>query len=282
MYILYVSNRTEDYYDANTRQFLTFGHGNRVKAVRRAVWAPGVESRDDAIQYVNSRISLTAAQMKPKQIVDLGCGVGESLLYLESRFPDARLKGVTLSRVQAEIAALLTQKKGSRAGIVKGSYLDENFYRNELGPGPVLYFMIESLLHCPDYKGLLDLLMKYSGSGDRVIICDDFLLKKPDNPGELKMLSEFRDNWHAACLITPEELKKAFRKRGFINETAENWTGYLELFRIRDWITRIFLPVIKSLPGTAPWRENLIGGTALQSLLNRGYLGYYFTVFLRS
>ncbi len=267
---------TRRYYDANTRRFLSLGHGSTVKAVRRAVWAPEVTDRTEAIQYVNGRIAGLFSEMEFRKVIDLGCGVGESLMYLESENPRPEYIGITLSGIQKKIGRQLIKERDSRVNIFQGSYLDEGFYQEHTAGTRTLFFMIESLLHCPDTGKLFSLLQRYSQAGDCLVICDDFLKRAPCTYREERLLKEFRRNWHAGTVAATDSLKELVSPAGFDVVTQEDWTEYLELFRPRDRLTRLFLPLIKIIPGSFPWQENLLGGTALQSLLKSGVLGYFF------
>ena len=93
------------YYDHNSDRFERFGHGGA--SIHRAVWGPGVQTRAAAIHYLDE---LLLAQLRPlagtPRVVDLGCGLGASLMYLAERLPVAA-EGITISARQAERAAAL-------------------------------------------------------------------------------------------------------------------------------------------------------------------------------
>ena len=88
--------RVRQYYDRNTLSFLETGQGGA--SIRRAVWAPGVTERSEAFRTIDRRI--LEAITPGARVVDLGCGVGSSLLWLIERAQFDGL-GVTLSGVQA-------------------------------------------------------------------------------------------------------------------------------------------------------------------------------------
>jgi SAM-dependent methyltransferase len=286
------------YYDRNTKRFLSLGQGGSVSAIHRAVWAPEVTNREEGMHYVHDLIVKNALQLQPELVVDLGCGIGGSMLYLASRCK-ARFYGVTISRIQAAAGALLIREKemDRRVVIEQRSYLDSSLYsllEKNRGSGACLFYGIESFLHTPSSEELLDHLGGFCRAGDVLIVCDDFLSVewgegprgKPKTGGErtvsrkaVRMVSRFRRNWKAHGLISAKQLILLAGRYGFQLKENRNLTGFLELGRVRDKIIRFAVFFLVVLPFRPSWLENMIGGDALQYLLKRGTVEYRYLVF---
>ncbi|MEM7655437.1 MAG: methyltransferase domain-containing protein [Bacteroidota bacterium] len=105
------TDQVQDYYDRNTDRFLKLGkHGGSLN-IHQALWADGIETQEEAVSYSNRLvleevIQLSQARLgKSIRVLDLGCGVGASLLYVAKHFEgEADFQGVTLSPVQAQLA----------------------------------------------------------------------------------------------------------------------------------------------------------------------------------
>ncbi len=96
------------YYEKNTPRFLRFGGGGDVGAIHRKVWAPEVKTRDEAFLYVNRCIEVTIhehflSKASPLRIIDLGCGVGGTALWLSEHL-NAFVTGISNSPLQVRIA----------------------------------------------------------------------------------------------------------------------------------------------------------------------------------
>jgi tRNA1(Val) A37 N6-methylase TrmN6 len=114
------------YYDANTEAFVRHGEGGGLGAIHRAVWGPGVTTRDHAFRYVDDLILRqldTLSLPGTAHVLDLGCGVGGSLAYLAQQRP-IRGTGITLSPVQASLGRQRLAALGvaDRVQIVEGDF----------------------------------------------------------------------------------------------------------------------------------------------------------------
>ncbi|HTZ52808.1 MAG TPA: methyltransferase domain-containing protein, partial [Spirochaetia bacterium] len=115
-----------DYYEGNTRLFLSLGIGATTLAMRRAVWADGVENLRQSVDYVNVLIAAEILALdarrggggggaggEPLRVLDIGCGVGGSLLFLCRAVGEAlQGVGVTISPRQADIARRQARLRG--------------------------------------------------------------------------------------------------------------------------------------------------------------------------
>src|SRR5688572_29166243 len=103
------------YCDANSARFERYGQGGGT--LHRAVWGPNVSSRVEAFRYVDRMILQeldVLARRVPESlhVLDLGCGVGSSLLFLACH-TSIEGTGATLSEAQARRA----REAGRRAGV---------------------------------------------------------------------------------------------------------------------------------------------------------------------
>ncbi|NYE20461.1 SAM-dependent methyltransferase [Microbacterium immunditiarum] len=269
------------YYDRNTRAFLRYGHGGGEGVIHRAVWGTGVAERREALHYVEDRIAdvirRCAAEAETPHVVDLGCGVGASLCYLAERLP-IRGTGITLSPEQAELGRKRIAALGldGRVTCREGDFTDlpPDLERADVA------FAIESFVHASDPERFFAECARLVRRGGALAICDD-MRGATDSAAAERTLRRFVRGWHANTLLTPEELRAMAARAGFVHVSAERLTPYLELRRPRDVaIAALIAPL-----GVLPWRSTrldpLIGGTALQTGLAKGWIDYDLAVFRR-
>jgi SAM-dependent methyltransferase len=269
------------YYDRHTPGFVAFGHGAAVGAIHRAVWGPGVRDRRSAFRYVEDQIVELIRYLPPEAnrhtVVDLGCGVGASLRYLAERLP-IRGTGITVSPVQAQLATTLIRDAGLSDCVV---CLEGDYCELPAGLGPVdLAYAIESFVHAPEPTRFLDQCRRLVGPGGMLAICDDFR-GAPGGPKAERTIERFREGWHINSLLDVEELKVLARAAGFEHRSTLDLSPYLEIHRVRDRVVGALLSLLGWLPSVRTRFDHLVGGRALQTCLERGWVRYELTVFRR-
>jgi tocopherol O-methyltransferase len=271
------------YYDRNTAAFVALGQGGGVGAIHRAVWGPGVGTREEAFRYVEDRIAEHVRRLpldvETPHVVDLGCGVGASLCYLAQTLPSITATGITLSPVQAEYARERVRQAGLsiRVRCLEGDYCDL-----PAGVPPAdLAYAIESFVHGPSPERFFAECRKLIRPGGVLVICDDFRRATPSTAATAA-IDRFRRGWRVNTLVTPSELIELAQEAGFEHRSTTDLTHYLELNRPRDRVISALMPLIAWLPLHATRLGHLIGGSALQKCLDERWIGYDLTVFQRA
>jgi SAM-dependent methyltransferase len=269
------------FYDRHTRSFIRFGQGGGAGAIHRAVWGPGVRTRQEAFHYVDDRIAdlargLPASSTMP-HLVDLGCGVGSSLCYLAERLP-VRGTGITLSPLQARLAAqrIHGTQLSNRVTCLEGDYstVPARVQRADLA------FAIESFVHGPAPGPVLAAWARLVRPGGVLVICDDFR-RATDSEAAARAIDRFRRGWRINSLLSRDELQACARMAGFDHESSVDLSAALETGRARDRIISRLCAVAEWLAPGAGRLDYLVGGSALQECLANGWIGYDFSVFRR-
>lgn len=267
------------YYDRHTSTFVALGQGGGVGAIHRAVWGPGVVRREEAFHFVEDRICERSRLIgELSHIVDLGCGVGASLCYLAEKLPISGT-GITLSPVQARLAAERIRRAGldDRIACAEGDFSDlpEGMRRADLA------YAIESFVHALSPERFFAQCGELVRPGGLLVICDDFKRATMD-PAAGPAIERFCRGWHINTLIDPRTLQALARDAGFTHVSTIELSRYLELRRPRDRALAALVPLIERIPRLSARLAPLVGGSALQQCLARGWIGYDFVVFQRA
>lgn len=255
--------------------------------MHRSVWAEGVRNRCEAMNWINNSITSLARRTGAGTILDIGCGVGGSIIVLAQE-GKRRITGVTLSPVQAELGNTLLEERGLRGGIQEdvAEIICGDFTSPELRLSQFdLAYAVETYLHISDKDRFFKKAAKSLKPGGHLVICDDFLLSaeegRPIHEGQRRVLERFRRGWCAQGLTSSAEMKEQAGEYGFAPEEERDLTPYLELGRPRDILIRGLVFLLGWLPVKTAFWKNLLGGDALQRLLKQGILGYRYILLRR-
>lgn len=281
---------TEDvrrYYESLTARFERWGQGRGTGAIHRAVRGDGVRTRAQAFEYLDKLVLLellgiATAFPEPQHVLDLGCGVGASLVYLAERAPVVAT-GVTLSGVQAERA----RERIARAGLTERVRVLEGDYTKL--PGDVrpahLAFSLEAFIHAEDTEAYFRSAARTVVPGGLLVVCDDFAsarAKGPLSPADTAILHDVRRHWLANSLVTVEHAAALAARHGFTLASDRDLTSRLELARPRDRVLAALVSVGKRLSLGGYRFRSFAGGHALQQGLLGGLLEFHAVVFRRN
>lgn len=270
----------QEYYDNNTSLFLKLGQTKEAQNIHRLVWGPGVNTKVEAINYVNKLVSefVTTADSRNMDILDLGCGVGATLSYLATHAVDKHsIEGLTISKKQTEIGRRLLSKLSTESDLAihQGDFHDlAQFSEKDL------VYQIESFVHSDDPDKLLRQVSNTLSTGGRYILCDDFSVSEQDSSKrDEQLITDFKEGWHIGNLNTVDEIAEKARQAGLLLVERTDLTPYLNTYSYRDRLIGIFTSIYNSLPVKSVYWESLRGGDALQRATKRGLIKYWFLVF---
>jgi SAM-dependent methyltransferase len=269
------------YYDRQTPAFIAFGQGGSAGAIHRAVWGPGVGERSQAFHYVEDQIAERMRRLprtsEALHVVDLGCGVGSSLCYLAGQLP-IRGTGITLSPLQAALATQRIRQRGlsDRVVCIEGDYSD---LPSEIAPADFAY-AIESFVHGAEPTRFFAQCRQLIRPGGVLAICDDFR-RQADSPAAARAIDRFCHGWQINSLLEPGELRALASAAGFEHESTVDLSPYLELHRTRDRVISALIALFGWLPLDRTRFRHLLGGRALQTCLDEGWIGYELAFFRR-
>jgi SAM-dependent methyltransferase len=275
-----IADAVRRYYDYNTLAFERFGEGGAV--LHRAVWGEGVTDRAQAFAFIDRRIGdeIAALGSDAPRVLDLGCGLGASLMHQARSFPRSTGVGVTLSPLQASRATTHIARAGlaDRIRCVEADFTELS---EALGTFD-LAFAIESFAHCPNTAAFFASAAARVRPGGRLVVCDDFQARPPRSPRETRWLEAFRAGWMVRGLTELSRARTAAEHAGFRLVADRDFTDFLELRRARDRLLAALLFIGKPLSIQNLRWKSWEGGDALQRALEARLVEYRFVTFERA
>jgi len=272
------AGRVRRYYNKNTLWMLLFGQGRGEAVIHRPVWKGEERSRKEALHTVERLIAGALlgderSKESAKQLLDLGCGVGGSALWLATRYP-VSITGITLSPFQAQTARSFALRRGLSD---RCSFLVADFSQLPDIQGITDAYAIESFSHGNDPAAFFTQTGNLLPEGGRLILCDDFITAKeePLSSQRERWLSQFREGWHLQSLMTAEDALRIAAQRGFDLVEKSELTSCLR--QTPPLIRRLQHLAGKTLRKSA-WGASMYGGSALQICQQNGWTEYLFLV----
>jgi cyclopropane fatty-acyl-phospholipid synthase-like methyltransferase len=215
--------------------------------------------------------------VREPHVVDLGCGVGASLCHVAARQP-VRGTGITLSPEQAAVG--LRRVAGlalsGRVAILEGDFANPP---PDLPPADLAY-AIEAFVHGVSAEAFFAGCARVVRPGGLLVICDDVARPMRDARAQ-RAVERFRRGWRVNTLVESDELRRCAASAGFDLVSTTDLTPWLEIGRPRDRLIAALAPLLARLPRGASRWPHLLGGSALQECLRRGWVGYELVVLRR-
>jgi cyclopropane fatty-acyl-phospholipid synthase-like methyltransferase len=164
-----------DYYEKSYDDYQIVWHVNSRMSMHYGYWDETTRSLKDALTNMNRQLAIIAGVQPHHHVLDAGCGVGGSSIYLAKEV-GCRVTGITLSGAQVKKATENAMKHGvsdrvtfSVANFSATPFADESFD---------VIWCIESVCHANDKGAFLREAFRLLRKGGTLIVADFFRTEK--------------------------------------------------------------------------------------------------------
>ncbi|XP_071722344.1 gamma-tocopherol methyltransferase, chloroplastic-like [Rutidosis leptorrhynchoides] len=168
----------------------------------------------------------------PKNVVDVGCGLGGSSLHMAKKY-GAKCLGITLSAYQAQRANDLAAAQGLSDNV---SFQVANALKQPFPDGKFdLVWSLESGEHMPEREKFVSELVRVAAPGAAIIIaawCHRDLApsEKFLKPKETKFLDKIKNAYHLAEWCSVADYVKLLESHPVQDIKSDDWTRYVTPF----------------------------------------------------
>jgi SAM-dependent methyltransferase len=229
------------------------------------------------VEYVHALVAREIQRAGPEdsfRLLDLGCGVGGTVFGLAERWPDATFHGVTISATQVDRARALATSLGFEA---RCTFEHADFLQDDLGQGFDVAVAIEAFVHSDTPERFFEAAARALRPGGLLVVVDDFLSEPGDDLDvrQRRRVRDFREGWRVPSVCTPAECGAAAVAAGFTTRGDVDLSALVRLRRLRDEVISLVTPFLRvSGLVDVPFFGNMIGGDALRTGLQEGFLSY--------
>ncbi len=209
------------YYDLSEKDYRLIWHLDQCMAMHYGFWDRNVRSLREALIRQNAVLAERAKISKSDRVLDAGCGVGGSSIYLAKNI-GCRVTGITLSNKQVSLA-----KENAKINKVDGlvtfqemDYMETKFPNESFD----IVWGIESICYAPDKLKFIEESFRILKPGGRIIVGDGFIVNE-DMVGRDKIeIRKVLDGWFVDSVDSIDTFSRYLRKAGFMNISYEDIT----------------------------------------------------------
>ncbi|MGH3717677.1 MAG: methyltransferase domain-containing protein [Pseudonocardiaceae bacterium] len=197
----------------------------------------GTRSHTDALKNMN-RVLADRVRIQPdERVLDAGCGVGGSSLWLAAE-RGARVVGITLAARQAAMA----RSYAARRGLTDRVHFDVADFTATPFPDASfdIVWAVESLCHAPRKAAFYQEAARLLRPGGRVVVADFIRAARPLDPAGERLLHEWLDGWAVPDIDTSAEHLGHLAAAGFTDARLDDVTVHTRpslrrLYRMAYW-----------------------------------------------
>lgn len=264
-----------DYYDYTTPFYRAFWHGDSAALHFGLSTAWTRNARDELVQ-TNRFLADVAEIDRSTRVLDAGCGIGGSAIWLATHF-GARVTGLTLSRRQAEVAQRCSERFGvtDLVDVRVADYLASGIESESFD----VVWAIESLCYAEDKTEFLREAFRLLRPGGRVVVIDGLVTRAPDSAAEARGFRTFLRGLVLPDLASRDGLLAGMREAGF--SACRSWDLTGAVARSSNRLHRrcaagLPLALAGNALGLTPHMltENIRAGVVQRSLVRSGLISY--------
>jgi ubiquinone/menaquinone biosynthesis C-methylase UbiE len=206
-----------DYYRDTENAYKDSWDLNNSLSIHYGYWDEKVKSFPQSLLRMNEVMMEAAGMKQSDKILDAGCGVGGSSIFLASAI-GCNVTGITLSERQAEQATLNAKQKGVD-GLAEFKVMD---YCSTDFPDASfdVAWGCESICYADSKEKFIKEAFRLLKPGGRLVVADGFVseFSNNDNP----IIRQWLAGWQVNYLESPGRFKSFMQQSGFDNINYRN------------------------------------------------------------
>lgn len=200
------------YYDTLELDYRYMWNLGRNVAMHFGYWDAATRSFTDALERENAVLAEIVQVNRADRVLDAGCGIGGSSIYLARRF-GCRVTGITISDKQVRTARRLARRQGvaqlarfARMDYQRTGFADASFD---------VVWAIESVCHAPDKAAFAREMHRVLAPGGRLVVADGFATCERFDDVSQSLMRRWLRGWCVEALATVEEFSRNLGGAGF-------------------------------------------------------------------
>ena len=218
---MYSNKEIEQYYDLSQTHYKRVWNLQRSRSLHYGYWDNSTKNFHEALLNINKILAAKAGIKKEDKVLDAGCGIGGSSLWLAKNI-GCDVTGISLSAKQVQTANKLSAEENLQTlAIFEQQDFTATHYANESFD---IIWAIESVCHAADKSKFIEEAFRLLKKGGRLILADFF---KKDNlkENDAALITQWANGWAIDDFASIEKFNNQLGDAGFTNTNIEDATA---------------------------------------------------------
>lgn len=213
------------YYDQTYHQYRSVWKLDKHRGIHYGFWDQSTRNLSQAVQRMNLVLLENSGFKENSKILDMGCGVGGSSLFLAENI-NAEVTGININRKQIEIAEKINHPK---LKFICANYLESELESSKFDG----IWALETICHCQDKNDFIKEANRLLKPGGHLVLAEYFIRQEEFN--ESKAIKKWLRRWAIPGLDEYSDFKSKLEDKGFeivkeIDATRNIWKSSLYMF----------------------------------------------------
>lgn len=268
-----------DYYEQTEVHYRSAWDLNKSLALHYGYWRKDTRNFRDSLRHMNEEMALRAEIKKEDQVLDAGCGVGGSAIFLAQHI-GCRVTGITITPSQVESAR--QNAKIHQVDHLVDFALQDFSHTDFPDQSFDVIWALESSCHAPNKADFAKEVSRLLKPGGRLIIGDYYKKESPFSPKEEKIFRNWLHAWAIDDIPTLSDFTSYLKQNGLVDVQAPDITPFIKKSSWRMFYGSWYLTPLSALyrlynPKVRYFADNHHKGPYHQYLaLKRGLWRYHF------